>query len=220
MKRFINADIVEQPLPSVEDIAVKKQEKLSAKVAKILDSGEYRKFGEQVDRLAQAHGCDVRDIACALAQIISSKDKKLVPAFKGPVASDRAAKGGKRVVLSVDIGRSQRIAPNFIVGAIVDATGLSPRTIGKIDIFDEQTLIEMYENDALFVLENMEGTKIKGQDVHFALSASKPRPRRFADGPAWHDSKPSSYRERDAKPRRGAKFSADKPAYPRRKSRD
>ncbi|MEM1484027.1 DEAD/DEAH box helicase [Oscillospiraceae bacterium PP1C4] len=236
LKRFINADIAECPLPSAEDIIKKKQEKFSSKVTKILEAGEFEKFGEQIDQLAAERGCEVRDIACALAQIIASKDKKLVPAFKGPIASDKSGKGGKRVVLNIDIGRGQRIAPNFIVGAIVDATGLSPRTIGKIDIFDDHTLIEMFENDALTVLNNMEHAKIKGQDVHITLSTAKPgpttfkddRPRRFGDKPRdgrppYRDSRPSfrdakpSYR--DGKPRRDDKSFGDKP-YPRRKPRE
>ncbi|MBC8584402.1 DEAD/DEAH box helicase [Youxingia wuxianensis] len=175
LKRFINAEIIESPLPSPESIMHKRREKFISKIEKCLALEEYQSWGETVEQIAQ-QGYEPKDIACALLQMMSAKDKKLVPAFKGPVAANRTdRRGGKRVVLNVDIGRSQRIGPNFIVGAIVDATGLPSRSIGKIDIFDHHSVVEMFENDALTVLENMENATIKGQPVTFTLSGVKPK---------------------------------------------
>ena len=80
-----------------------------------------------------------------------------------------------RVVLRADAGRAQNVTPANFVAAIADASGLPARAIGKIDIFEDSSLIELYENDALTVLEAMRSTRIRGLEVHFALTSEKPR---------------------------------------------
>ena len=176
LRRYINADIREAPLPSAEDILRRRQEHFSAKVAQTLESGGYEAFGGQIDEILQKQGCGLRDVACALAQIISSSEKKTIPVVKATVSADSSRRGGKRVVLNADIGSANRIGANFIVGAIVDSTGLPSRSIGRIDIFDDHTLIEMFENDALTVLNEMSSVRIRGCETHFTLSTEKPRP--------------------------------------------
>ena len=176
LRRYINADIREAPLPSAEDILRRRQEHFSAKVAQTLESGGYEAFGGQIDEILQNQGCGLRDVACALAQIVSSSEKKTIPVVKATVSADSSRRGGKRVVLNADIGSANRIGANFIVGAIVDSTGLPSRSIGRIDIFDDHTLIEMFENDALTVLNEMSSVRIRGCETHFTLSTEKPRP--------------------------------------------
>ena len=77
--------------------------------------------------------------------------------------------------LRADAGRAQNVTPANFVAAIADASGLPARAIGKIDIFEDSSLIELYENDALTVLEAMRSTRIRGLEVHFALTSEKPR---------------------------------------------
>ena len=213
LRRFTNAEIAEAKLPATEDILQKKQEKFASKVCRTLEAGGYEKYSSQLEELAAQQGVEILDIACALTQMIYSKDKKTVPSIKSPVAADKALRGGKRVMLRLDAGRQEGIAPNFIVGAIVDATGLSPRSVGKINIFDGHTLIEMSESDAQTVLDEMKQAKIRGQEVHFSISAEAPKfgrygnmPHRVGDRPAFRDGvKPS---RRDSR------------TFPRRKSRE
>ncbi len=214
LRRFTNAEIVEAKLPASEDILQKKQEKFASKVCRTLEAGGYEKYKIRLEEIAAQQGVEILDIACALAQMIFSKDKKTVPSIKSPIAADKALRSGKRVMLRLDAGRQEGIAPNFIVGAIVDATGLSPRSIGKINIFDGHTLIEMSENDAQNVLDEMKQAKIRGQEVHFSISAEAPNPGRFGDAPRRVGERPS-FRD-GVKPSRrdGGR------AYPRRKPRD
>ncbi|MEG0804655.1 MAG: DbpA RNA binding domain-containing protein, partial [Pygmaiobacter sp.] len=65
------------------------------------------------------------------------------------------------------IGSDAKIGPNFIVGAIVEATGLAASSIGKINIYSDHTDIELSNDDAALVLTEMQNTKIKGCAVSF-----------------------------------------------------
>lgn len=200
LRRFINADIRETSLPSIDDVAKKKQVKFSAKICKALESQDYQKYAEGLQEIADEQNVDIKDIACALAHIIYSKDKKTIPNVKSPMAG-RPHRGGKRVMVRLDAGRQEGIAPNFIVGAIVDATGLSPRSVGKINIFSGHTLVELSEGDAQSVLTEMKQTKIRGREVHFSISNEAPRHNkpRFGDRPHRFRDR-SSYRDNGSKP--------------------
>ena len=92
LRRYINADIREAPLPSAEDILRRRQEHFSAKVAQTLESGGYEAFGGQIDEILQNQGCGLRDVACALAQIVSSSEKKTIPVVKATVSADSSSR--------------------------------------------------------------------------------------------------------------------------------
>ena len=74
-----------------------------------------------------------------------------------------------RSILKLDLGRRERMAPNFIVGAITEVTGLPAKNIGKIEVLDDHSLIEMSAKDAAYVLSLLDTCRIKGKSAHFTL---------------------------------------------------
>ena len=63
------------------------------------------------------------------------------------------------------IGRRQRIAPNFILGAIAEGAEIPGKRVGKIDIYDDYTLVQLSEEDAKQVTERMSRCRINGHEV-------------------------------------------------------
>ena len=59
------------------------------------------------------------------------------------IQMEKKRRKGDFIKIRINIGREHRIAPNFIVGAIAERTSLSGQDIGKIEIFDEDTLVEI-----------------------------------------------------------------------------
>lgn len=182
--RFTKSEVQERPIPSFDDLVEKREEKLRAKLQKALEEDHQQRWGELIDSFA-AEGYDYRKTACALMELVAGKDKRTLPVVKAVVGREKGipqtAGHGNRVKLTVDIGRNERIAPNFIVGAIVEGTGLPASAIGKIDIYNEHTIIDMSGDDAQVVLDSMTHSRIKNKRVHFALDGKKDgRSERFA----------------------------------------
>ncbi|MEG1549933.1 MAG: DbpA RNA binding domain-containing protein, partial [Ruthenibacterium sp.] len=71
------------------------------------------------------------------------------------------------------IGSDAKIGPNFIVGAIVEGTGLSASDIGKINIYADHTEIDLSKENADKVIAEMPKGKIKQQEVTYTRIASK-----------------------------------------------
>ena len=166
--RYTKAEITELPLPDKSYIAEMKKEALALEIAAIderPDAGAY----DILDALA-AKGIDGREAA---ARLISSRLKAELaglPEFDMPKPLKKGSRSGaKTVKIDLSIGRNKRIAPNFIRGALVDATGMSGQDFGKIDIYDSHTTVEVPEAEYDYIIDSTNPMKINGHPVEVKL---------------------------------------------------
>lgn len=170
ISKFIKSDIARAELPGRDEIIERKHERVREKIITNVESGKYTSYLGEIEKLKET-GYTAEEIAAALLGMRVSKDTKNIPEFIAPVqresrsGRDNREKRGKTVKLEISAGRSNRIAPNFILGALVDATGMPGKSFGKIDIFDRFTTVEVPEADKAHILESMTGTKINGQKI-------------------------------------------------------
>ncbi len=198
IEKYIHAEINEMPLPEKTDIIAMKKEN----IIKDISSAEANHFAYDIlDRLA-GMGIDYREAA---ARIISSKisaETEALPEFEAsrPLRKSRRGDAAKTVKVDISIGRNKRIAPNFILGALVDATGMSGRDFGKIDIFDTHTTVEVPEAESDYIIDSTNPMKINGHQVEVKLwdgksNKDKSRRSRFDDKPKF-DRKKTAYGSR------------------------
>jgi len=75
--------------------------------------------------------------------------------------------------IHIALGRKSNIRPADIVGAIANESGISGKAIGKIELGNGFSIVEVPESSADTVIEALSGAKIRGQRV----SARRERPR-------------------------------------------
>ena len=197
--KYINAEITELPLPDREGIIAARKE---TAVKDIAAMEAVHSAYEVVDRLA-AMGIDPREAAARLVSKTLQADIEAIPEFEKPrPLRSRKGSAASTVKVDINIGRNRRIAPNFILGALVDATGMSGKDFGKIDIFDEHTTVEIPASETDYILESTNPMKINGQQVTVKL---------------WDGTKPKN--ERSGRPGKTGKpeFDRRKKAYGDRK---
>ncbi len=91
---------------------------------------------------------------------------------------ERTRTGGVGGELLIDIGASSRVAPNHIVGALTERSGLSGSEIGAIHIAQDHTIVEIPPDRLDEVVQAMIGCKICGKPAHtepLAETAGSPR---------------------------------------------
>jgi len=180
IQRFIKADINLKALPSANEIKMKKLDKFSEKLNKVVEDSKHNEYIAMVEELTKEN-MSIETLAAALLSMQLNKEIKAIPAFdqaisRGRVSSDRissdrgsnerqAKTGGKTCKLVLSVGRQQRIAPNFILGALVEATGLSGKSFGKIDIYDKHTTVEIPELEKDHIVSSIDNGKINGNKV-------------------------------------------------------
>jgi ATP-dependent RNA helicase DeaD len=81
----------------------------------------------------------------------------------------RAKKEGPMASIRLSVGRAQNLAPNFIVSAIAQASGIPGSQIGKIRIMPDYTVVEVPKDEADRVAKAVDQTKIKGIAVRAKL---------------------------------------------------
>lgn len=194
---FIKADIARAELPGRDEIVARKAAHVNEKILSAVESGKYESCRADVQKLMES-GLSAEDIAVALLGMRLSKDTKNIPEIIS-VPRDNGGKGGRyqkggKVKLEISAGRSSRLAPNFVLGALVDATGMPGKSFGKIDIYDKFTTVEVPEADTEHVLDSMTGTKINGQKI--TIKRYEGRAERFEDD---RDQRRDNYRDQRRK---------------------
>lgn len=165
--RFTKADIIRCDLPTRDDVIEKKTQRVLDKVCDYITTEKYPNGAELLERLTE-RGYSAEQIAATLLGMRISKETRTVPEFIKPVFRPRDEKGrskGSSCKIEISLGRQNRIAPNFILGALVDATGMAGKNFGKIDIYDRYTTVEVPEADLDHIIDSMTGTKINGQKI-------------------------------------------------------
>lgn len=170
--RYTKAEITELPLPDKADIIAVRKEEIIKEISEM--PSVQNKYDDILDRLASM-GIDYREIAVRLISERLQKEIAGLPEFDMPKPLKKGKKSGaKTVKIDISIGRNKRIAPNFILGALVDATGMSGQDFGKIDIFENHTTVEIPEAETDYILENTNPMKINGNKVEIKLYKGNP----------------------------------------------
>lgn len=180
IERYTNAEISELPLPEKSDIIERKKNDIIAEI-RDTDITPDSKAYDIISRLIQ-EGISAEEIAVRLIGKKIDEEISALPEFDipKPLKKGRKGSGAKTVKVDISIGHNQRIAPNFILGALVDATGMTGRDFGKIDIFDRHTTVEVPESESDYIIDAMNSSRINGYPVEVRLykggSNEKSRP--------------------------------------------
>jgi ATP-dependent RNA helicase DeaD len=135
------------------------------------------------------------EIAAAALQLLDrerSARAAVVAAMPAPAAPSTAAMAR----LFVNIGSRDNIRPGDLVGAITNQGGLSSSQVGKVDVRESHSLVEVDAGATASVIDRLTGSMIRGRRAVVRLDEGRaPRPARGDDR-----------RERvSARPRRGAR---------------
>jgi len=177
LARMAKTEISAIPIPSVKDIREKQDAKNREHLMETITEGVAENYTEMVSSLLDS-GCDLQMIAAAAMQLAFQKDELNLQDIV--VERKTAQNGGMYRKLIINIGRRQKVAPNHIVSAIAERANIPGREIGKIEIYDERTIVGVPADRADEIAYSMRGLKINGCPTKTQLSREKaqasPRP--------------------------------------------
>lgn len=198
--RMVKSEIKELLIPTLNDI----QEKSKAANLSAIETALQEEVSDNYIEMATAimtKGYDVQKAIAALLQMHFGKlEKKLVEVKQKAPRREGAVADGNYKKMSISIGRSNRVAPNHIVGAIAEKTGLTGSDIGKIEIYDDYSLVAVPQNRFEEIIDMMVGCKICGKPVTTMPAIEKPK-QDFKKGGYGKPRAPRGDRKGDFKPR-------------------
>ena len=160
------AKIVQAEIPSASEIYESRLSQFAASLAESL--AQPLPEGEAMLHRLTGMGRTAEQVAEAALERLLAGQRKALPEVQ--VVSRRGeSRDGKQTGVVLSIGRRQRIAPNFILGAIADATGIPGKQVGKIDIYDDYTVVQLGAEDARLTAETMATCRINGHKTEVRL---------------------------------------------------
>lgn len=142
-------------VPTVEDIY---QVRYKAITEKIKEEIEKQKF-EQFTPLAKELDDDYNlvDVAAALIKIVFEKE---IPGYSESIEEPAAPAD---VRLFINVGRLDQAAPRDILRFICDNAGITKNEVGRIDIFDKFSFVNITGESAENVMASCSGIKLCGR---------------------------------------------------------
>lgn len=170
LSKVAKAEIKEVPLPTVKEIREKQREKNRQALLETITSGVQSAYQDMVSEMLEG-GCDLQMIAAAAMQIAFSREEIQLEDI---VFERKTAGGGMYRKIIISVGRAQKVAPNHIVSAVAERAGILGREIGKIEIYDEKSIVGVPADRAEQIVRALKGLKINGCPASTRLSSDKP----------------------------------------------
>ena len=168
IQRYCKTKIKHKAIPSSEDIAQIRAEKIMDEISRIIDN---EKLDDMIDIIeSQVNESDYTsmDIAAAfLKQALGMVEgtKEEIEEENSWDFSDTGAEEGM-VRLFINIGKNQKIRPGDILGAVAGEANIPGKLVGAIDMYDNYTFVEVPKEYAKVVLKAMKKAKIKGKSIN------------------------------------------------------
>ena len=162
IQKFTKTKIEQHRIPSISDVEEIKTNMFLEKVKSVVNNNDLTKYMNLVERLMEEDYTSV-ETAAALLKMVMSKESAVESQDED--FEDTGASYGM-VRFFMNIGRKQRIKAKDIVKAVAEETGLSSQIIGKIDVFDKFSFVEIPEENAKEFLSLMNRSRIKGKSVN------------------------------------------------------
>ena len=178
IERLIGRRLKPGRLPTSADVAERRRDALTATLRTVLDQADFQSYLPVVQELAADY--DMAEIAAAALKLNGSLEVKhdrnggreALPAEALPEDGMRTESGMARLFLN--LGRTHKLRPSDVVGAIANEARIPGQSIGSIDIYDEFTFVQVPTESVSKVMSALQGATLRGHRVNVEIA----RPRR------------------------------------------
>ena len=160
IQRYCKTKIYAQKVPSLNDVANTKIEKLMDTVNRMIEEEDLTTYQQMIRSEVNDSDYTSMDIAAALLKLCAGAKEENEPAF-----SDTGAEEPGMVRLFINIGKKDRAKPGDILGALAGESGIPGKVVGTIDMYDKYTVVEVPTEYAREIINSVNNTKIKGKSV-------------------------------------------------------
>lgn len=199
--------IEKMELPSAEQVTDKRVGRFKQQITATLDTADLDAFRKLVQDYQAEHGVPVLEIAAALGAMVQG-DKPLVAKAgkaKASTAPRKSAspenpdRGGERPPkreprerparrteepaagmerFRIEVGHSHGVQPGNIVGAIANEAEIDAEYIGRIDIFDDHSTVDLPEGMPKEIFRHLKSVWVSGQKLQISRLAGDSEPKK------------------------------------------
>ncbi|MBE3594190.1 MAG: DEAD/DEAH box helicase [Candidatus Carbobacillus altaicus] len=173
IQQVTKSHIEPRELPTIEEANERRIAQFMAEVRTAIENGESHPLIEEALEKLRADYSDA-EMLQGLAYV-ALKDAVMEEQDDAYSFGETGAEDGM-VRFFINVGKNIGITPNRLADELAQLIGISAREIGRIDIFDRFTFVEVPENSAPFLYEALKQGKLFGTRIY--IEPAKPRARR------------------------------------------
>ncbi len=211
-------------LPSTELINDARIARFKQRISDTLANENIDFFRQLVEQYQQEHNVPAEDIAAALAQLLQGdapfllSNKPIKPVRNERDADSRSSQRETRgrsprdtfdappedgmERYRIEVGRKHKVQPGNIVGAIANEAGMDSKYIGRINIFDDYSLIDLPEGMPKEIFKLLKYVWVAGKQLDISRVGDQP--------PAGRQKRSKTKNAKKNKPNKRARKSAKK----------
>jgi ATP-dependent RNA helicase DeaD len=183
IERATKQKIAMMDLPSTEAINDKRIATFKQRITDTLATEELGFFYQMLEQYRQDHNVPALNIASALAKLLQG-DEPLLLTHKSVRARpdnlmDRESRSTNRGRMAtqpeagmerfrIEVGHNDGVKPGNIVGAIANEAGLDSQYIGRIDIFDDFSILDLPEGMPRTVVRALRKVWVMGKQLQIS----------------------------------------------------
>ncbi|BCX87641.1 ATP-dependent RNA helicase DeaD [Methylomarinovum tepidoasis] len=184
IERATRKAIEPMELPTAETINSQRMAKFQQRISDTLANQDVGFFRELLQQYEQEHNVPALDIAAALATLLQGDEPLLLDekALRAGPNRERRPANGERMTLKrrsrrdavemasyrIEVGRNHGVRPGNIMGAIANEVGLDSRFIGRIDIHDDFSTVDLPDGMPQEVLRTLKKVWVAGRPLNIS----------------------------------------------------
>ena len=187
IQRYANIKIKRQDLPTLKDMEETYTTTMLDKIKEGVEDEDLNKYKKTIDGLIEA-GLTSVDIASVLLKFYMDSDTankhqeldmvdygKRSQGFGSKGSSSRSKStsnrnSGDMKRLHISIGERKGVRPRHLLAAIIQSGGVDKASVGKIDVYDKFSFVEIDKNEARKVMDALNNEEIKGSRVRVEIA--------------------------------------------------
>ncbi|MEX2178162.1 MAG: DbpA RNA binding domain-containing protein, partial [Gemmatimonadaceae bacterium] len=168
LRRMAGGNVAPLVLPEAAARARTREEALRDELRATLAAGQYSRELLTVEPLLSDH--DGLEIAAAALRLLEAARAR-------PASPLGATAQGPVTRLYINVGSMDDVRPGDLVGAITNEAGISKAELGRVDVRDKHSTVEVATPVANTVVSKLTGLQMKGRRVLARIDEDRPRER-------------------------------------------
>ena len=200
IERATRSKIELMELPSTDLINNKRIAGFKQSISDTLAAGDLKLYKDILEQFQFEHNVSALDIAAALASLLRGDKplllKKEAPQKPAPEftekdkARPKTRTGNERFLKPVEegmeryrieVGHNHKVRPGNIVGAIANEADIESKHIGRINIFDDYSVVDLPEGMPKEVFQHLKDTYVAGRKIQISLFKPDQDPQQKTD---------------------------------------
>lgn len=175
---YTKTNIAKRLLPTTEQMEAANRKTFIDEVLNACNEGVNQDSMEIANEL-MAEGIAVENLISAL---ISMNYKNEVIDIEDSDGMRRFSEEFDAVRLNMNVGKNANVQTGNVVAAIIEETGISAKAIGRIDVRATFTLVDVDASKVDLVLEKMQGSQIRGNQIEIQIDEAPKRKKGSSGG--------------------------------------